>query len=143
MMTEQSREGVLLLLERLQPFRSSDTFGGVEVLNGRVHLYVMGGEDAVRLAGLRLDDELSRGRLAIHDCPYSHRELVGEINRLSALLLTSTRPQVAGVVSFAPKVDGTGLQITCRPGASIDALRPILKYPFDVEWGNPPTTAPQ
>ena len=141
-MTEESSETLASLLARLQPFTSSGTFGGVELRDEQVHLYVVGGVRAARSAGVTLNDELSRRRLTVHDCPYSHRELADEVKRLSSLLLTSTKPELASVISLAPRADGTGLQITCRPGASIGALRAMLRYPFDVEWGSPPTTAP-
>jgi hypothetical protein len=142
-MADQSTQPVSSLLQHLQPFTLSDAFGGLELREGQVHLYVVGGERGARSAGVVLDDALARGRLTIHDCPYSHRELAEEVKRLSSSLLTSTRPAVSGVVSIAVKADGTGLQITCRPGTSIETLRAVPNYPFDVEWGMPPTTTPR
>ena len=42
-MTEESSETLASLLARLQPFTSSGTFGGVELRDEQVHLYVVGG----------------------------------------------------------------------------------------------------
>ena len=129
------------LLERLEGFLAHERFGGVEVRAGEVHLFVVGGEREALTAGF-LPPEPAPGELqpTVHNCAYSRSELLAEVRRLTSIAWDVESRGLGGVVSVAPKSDGSGLEAVCLQGTPVDALPAVAKYPIVVEWGKPPTT---
>lgn len=127
------------LLQRLEPMRLSEIFGGAEVREGRVHVYVAGGEAALRASSYAPDELSASTGLIVHDCPYTEAELLSEARRLGTAL--SDGLGGGDVVAIAPRPDGSGLTVTCRLGTSVEEVRAASRSPMLFEWGEPPTAA--